>query len=84
MFFHILKIDTTNKFLRDKKLLINWNDFEVLHGTIALIKIDKKNSFAINGDHELFLFNAHIAEYEFGGEDNHPTQQARKLLLKKK
>ena len=33
---------------------------------------------------ELFLFNAHIAEYEFGGEDNHPTQQARKLLLKRK
>jgi len=46
-----------DKFLRDKKLLINWNDFEVLHGTIALIKIDKKNSFAINGDHELFLSN---------------------------
>ena len=22
---------------------------------------------------ELFLFNAHIAEYEFGGEENHPT-----------
>ena len=32
-----------DKFLRDKKLLINWNDFEVLHGTTALIKIDKKN-----------------------------------------
>ena len=31
---------------------------------------------------ELYLFNAHISEYEFGGEDNHPTQQPRKLLLK--
>jgi len=33
---------------------------------------------------ELFLFNAHISEYEFGGEDNHPTQQPRKLLLKRR
>ena len=31
---------------------------------------------------ELYLFNAHISEYEFGGEDNHPTQRPRKLLLK--
>ena len=33
---------------------------------------------------ELFLFNAHIAEYEFGGEEKHPTQRPRKLLLKRK
>ena len=33
---------------------------------------------------ELFLFNAHIAEYEFGGEENHPTPWPRKLLLKRK
>ena len=33
---------------------------------------------------ELFLFNAHIAEYEFGGEENHPTHRPRKLLLKRK
>jgi len=31
---------------------------------------------------ELYLFNAHISEYEFGGEDNHLTQRPRKLLLK--
>ena len=31
---------------------------------------------------ELYLVNAHISEYEFGGEDNHPTQRPRKLLLK--
>ena len=37
-----------DKFLRDKKLLIKWNNFEILHGTSALIKIDKKNSFAFN------------------------------------
>ena len=41
-------------------------------------------SFARFVKDELFLFNAHIAEYDFGGEDNHPTQQPRKLLLKRK
>jgi len=33
---------------------------------------------------ELFLFNAHIAEYEFGGEENHEPQHPRKLLLKRR
>lgn len=41
-------------------------------------------SFARFVKDELFLFNAHIAEYDFGGEDNHPTQQPRKLLLKRR
>ena len=41
-------------------------------------------SFARINKDELFLFNAHIAEYEFGGEENHDPQRPRKLLLKKK
>ena len=41
-------------------------------------------SFARIVKEELFLFNAHIAEYEFGGDQNHETQRPRKLLLKKK
>ena len=41
-------------------------------------------SFARIIKEELFLFNAHIAEYEFGGDQNHETQRPRKLLLKKK
>jgi len=41
-------------------------------------------SFARIIKDELFLFNAHIAEYEFGGEQNHDPQRPRKLLLKKK
>ena len=41
-------------------------------------------SFARFVKEELFLFNAHIAEYEHGGEDNHPPQRPRKLLLKRK
>lgn len=41
-------------------------------------------SFARFIKDELFLFNAHISEYEFGGEHNHPTQRPRKLLLKRR
>jgi len=41
-------------------------------------------SFARIVKDELFLFNAHIAEYEFGGDQNHETQRPRKLLLKRK
>lgn len=41
-------------------------------------------SFARFIKDELFLFNAHISEYEFGGEENHSTQRPRKLLLKRR
>ena len=39
----------------------------------ALIKIDKKNSFAINGDHELFLFN--VDKFKTFSESNILTFQ---------
>lgn len=35
-------------------------------------------------DDELFLINAHIAEYKFGNINNHEPLRKRKLLLKKK
>jgi|TARA_B100001057_G_scaffold366358_1_gene369651 SsrA-binding protein len=41
-------------------------------------------SFARFVKDELFLFNVHIAEYEHGGEENHPPQRSRKLLLKRR
>jgi len=41
-------------------------------------------SFARFVKDELFLFNAHIAEYEYGGEENHAPQRPRKLLLKRR
>jgi SsrA-binding protein len=41
-------------------------------------------SYATFVKDELFLCNAYIAEYEFGGEENHPPQRPRKLLLKRK
>ena len=33
---------------------------------------------------ELFLFNAHVSEYEFGGEENHEPSRPRKLLLSRR
>ena len=39
-------------------------------------------SFARIVKDELFLFNAHISEYEFSGDQNHEPQRPRKLLLK--
>ncbi len=41
-------------------------------------------SFARFVKNELFMFNAHIAEYEFGGEQNHEPQRRRKLLLSRR
>ena len=58
----------------------------VLSGTevksIRAGKAQISESYAKIIKEELFLCNAHIAEYEYGGEENHLPQQPRKLLLK--
>jgi SsrA-binding protein len=79
----------TNSKARHKYLL--GEKFEagiVLRGTevksIRAGNAQISESFARFVKDELFLFNAHIAEYEYGGEDNHPTQRPRKLLLKRR
>jgi SsrA-binding protein len=41
-------------------------------------------SFARFIENELFLFNAHVSEYEFGGDENHEPSRPRKLLLKRR
>ncbi len=60
----------------------------VLSGTevksIRAGNVQISESFARLVKNELFLFNVHIAEYEHGGDDNHPPQRPRKLLLKRK
>ena len=33
---------------------------------------------------EVYLYNLHISEYEFGNINNHPPKRARKLLLKER
>ena len=52
--------------------------------SIRLGNIQISESFARIIKDELFLFNAHISEYEFGGTENHETQRPRKLLLKRR
>ena len=52
--------------------------------SIRLGNIQISESFAWIIKDELFLFNAHISEYEFGGTENHETQRPRKLLLKRR
>ena len=58
----------------------------VLLGTevksIRLGNAQISESFARIVKDELFLFNAHISEYEFSGDQNHEPQRPRKLLLK--
>ena len=60
----------------------------VLSGTevksIRAGKAQISESYAKISKNELFLCNAHIAEYEFGGEENHSPQRPRKLLLKRR
>jgi len=60
----------------------------VLLGTevksIRLGNAQVNESYARFIKNELFLFNTHIAEYEYGGEQNHEPQRPRKLLVKSK
>ena len=41
-------------------------------------------AYAMERGGEIFLINAHIAEYDAGGRFNHVPTRARKLLLKKR
>jgi SsrA-binding protein len=47
-------------------------------------KVSLVDSFCSFTGNELFLNNAHIAEYEFGNQFNHDPKRPRKLLLKKR
>ena len=50
--------------------------------SIRLGNAQISESFARIVKDELCLFNAHISEYEFSGDQNHEPQRPRKLLLK--
>ncbi len=60
----------------------------VLTGTevksLRLGRVNLRDSFARLEHGELFLFNCHIAPYEFGNRWNHDPYRNRKLLLHKK
>ena len=60
----------------------------VLQGTevksIRNGKVQIGQAFAKFVKSELFLFNAHVSEYELGGLDNHEPRRPRKLLLSRR
>ncbi len=47
-------------------------------------KVNIKDSYAIIKNDQLYLLNAHIAEYEQGNRFNHEENRTRKLLAHKK
>jgi SsrA-binding protein len=60
----------------------------VLTGTeiksIRLGKASIADSFCEFQEHELFMINSHVEEYQYGTHYNHKTKSERKLLLNKK
>lgn len=52
--------------------------------SLRLGRVNLRDSFARVDNGELFLFNCHIAPYEFGNRWNHDPYRNRKLLLHKK
>ena len=52
--------------------------------SIRLGNAQISESFAKIVKDELFLYNAHISEYEFSGDQSHDPQRPRKLLLKRR
>lgn len=84
----------TNVHIKNKKasfeyfLLENFSAGIVLAGTeiksIRNGKVNLTDSYCAFVGSELFLFNAHIAEYEFGNIYNHLAKRPRKLLLTKR
>lgn len=47
-------------------------------------KADIGEAYAVGRDNEMFLVNAHIAEYSAGNRQNHSPKRERKLLLHKR
>lgn len=60
----------------------------VLRGTevksIRAGKVQMADSFGRIEKGEVFLYNLHISEYDFGNINNHVPKRARKLLLKQR
>ncbi len=52
--------------------------------SIRANKVSLQRSYVQARDGELYLIDAHIAEYEHGNRENHEPTRARKLLLHRK
>jgi SsrA-binding protein len=81
------EILTNSKARRDYHILETFEAGIVLRGTEVKSLREGKgqitDAFARVENDEVFLYNAHIDEYEFGNRQNHPPKLVRKLLLHK-
>ena len=79
---------------QNRKARYNYHIAERFEAGIALTGTEVKSlrqgrasmgeAYAAERGGEIFLINAHIAEYDAGGRYNHAPTRARKLLLKKR
>ena len=79
---------------QNRKARYNYHIAERFEAGIALKGTEVKSlrqgrasmgeAYAVERGGEIFLINAHIAEYDAGGRYNHTPTRARKLLLKKR
>ena len=79
---------------QNRKARYNYRIAERFEAGIALTGTEVKSlrqgrasmgeAYAAERGGEIFLINAHIAEYDAGGRYNHEPTRARKLLLKKR
>ena len=79
---------------QNRKARYNYRIAERFEAGIALTGTEVKSlrqgrasmgeAYAAERGGEIFLINAHIAEYDAGGRYNHAPTRARKLLLKKR
>lgn len=89
------KESDSRKFIaKNRKARHNYHIADTFEAGIALTGTEVKSlrqgrasmgeAYAVERDGEIFLINAHIAEYDAGGRYNHAPLRARKLLLKKR
>ncbi len=79
---------------QNRKAWHNYHIAERFEAGIALTGTEVKSlrqgrasmgeAYAVERGGEIYLINAHIAEYDAGGRFNHAPTRARKLLLKKR
>jgi len=81
------EILTNSKARRDYHVLETVEAGIVLHGTeVKALRAGLgqiRDAFARVENEQVFLYNAHIDEYEFGNRQNHKPTAPRKLLLHK-
>ena len=88
------KTDGRKFVAQNRKARHNYHIAERFESGIALTGTEVKSlrqgrasmgeAYAVERGGEVYLLNAHIAEYDAGGRFNHEPTRARKLLLKKR